>query len=162
MSGNSGSKFDAETKEMLASFVSEGLDSLDANEPIVDHLRLENNEESVNAIFRVFHTLKGLSGFFELDVINHLTHEAETLLDIIRRQNQPQSEETITLVYELFDFLRTSLTVVAISFTDEDVKASADEYVEKIQYQIKVQTGAIRKNIPSNSRNQGIGTNYSI
>ena len=55
---------DSETQDMLGSFVSEAFDSLDTNEPLVEQLREDDNTEMVNAIFRVFHTLKGLSGFF--------------------------------------------------------------------------------------------------
>jgi len=76
---------DSEIQDMLGSFVSEAFDSLDTNEPLVENLRNETNSESVNAIFRVFHTLKGLSGFFDMQVINKVTHQAETLLDLIRK-----------------------------------------------------------------------------
>jgi two-component system chemotaxis sensor kinase CheA len=109
---------DPETQEMLRSFVSEAFDSLDTNEPIVEDLREENNSESVNAIFRVFHTLKGLSGFFGMKVIHKVTHEAETLLDVIRKQDTPQSESTITIVYQTFDFLRDLLQRVNSEFSD--------------------------------------------
>lgn len=119
MSEENGYQIDQETREMLSSFVSEAFDSLDTNEPIVEDLRTEDNTESVNAIFRVFHTLKGLSGFFDMRVINKVTHEAETLLDIMRRQNRVQSEETITVIYQTFDFLRSLLERVSMEFTDQ-------------------------------------------
>lgn len=120
---------DAETQEMLKSFVSEAFDSLDTNEPIVEHLREEGNTESVNAIFRVFHTLKGLSGFFEMYVINRVTHEAETLLDIIRKQNKPQSEDTISIIYQTFDFLRDLLQRVSVEFTDVSGESEAEDMI---------------------------------
>ncbi len=124
-----GTNVDPETQEMLRSFVSEAFDSLDTNEPIVEDLREENNEESVNAIFRVFHTLKGLSGFFEMKVINRVTHEAETLLDIMRKQNQPQSEDTITVIYQTFDFLRDLLQRVSTDFTDISGNEEAEDMI---------------------------------
>jgi two-component system, chemotaxis family, sensor kinase CheA len=126
---NSNQHIDGETQEMLRSFVSEAFDSLDTNEPIVEDLREESNEESVNAIFRVFHTLKGLSGFFEMHVINKVTHIAETLLDIMRKQNQGQTEETITVIYQTFDFLRDLLQRVSVEFTDESGLEEADDII---------------------------------
>jgi two-component system, chemotaxis family, sensor kinase CheA len=118
MAYNGNQSIDPETQEMLRSFVSEAFDSLDNNEPVVEYLREEDNSEHVNSIFRVFHTLKGLSGFFEMHVINKVTHEAETLLDIMRKQNAVQTEDTITVIYQTFDFLRDLLQRVSIEFSD--------------------------------------------
>lgn len=120
---------DAETQEMLRAFVSEAFDSLDNTEPIVEDLRQEENSESVNAIFRVFHTLKGLSGFFEMLVINKVTHEAETLLDIMRKQNKKQSEDVITVIYQSFDFLRELLQRVNMDFTDISGKEESESMI---------------------------------
>ena len=129
MSEESNHKIDQETREMLSSFVSEAFDSLDTNEPIVEDLRAEDNSESVNAIFRVFHTLKGLSGFFDMRIINKVTHEAETLLDIMRRQNRKQSEDTITVIYQTFDFLRSLLERVSMEFTDQSGAEEAEDMI---------------------------------
>ena len=118
---------DSEIQDMLGSFVSEAFDSLDTNEPLVENLRNETNSESVNAIFRVFHTLKGLSGFFDMQVINKVTHQAETLLDIIRKKSQVQSESTITVIYQTFDFLRDLLQRVNTEFTDQSGREEAED-----------------------------------
>lgn len=123
------SQMDNETREMIMQFVSESLDSLDTNEPLVENLRLEDNSEYVNSIFRVFHTLKGLSGFFEMFVINRVTHEAETLLDIMRKQNKAQSEDIISIIYSVFDFLRDLLNRVSENLTDKDAEAEAEDMI---------------------------------
>lgn len=140
--GNGAGHVDPETQEMLRSFVSEAFDSLDTNEPIVEDLGKEENEESVNAIFRVFHTLKGLSGFFEMYVINRVTHEAETLLDFVRKENKPQSEATITVVYQAFDFLRDLLQRVNTEYSDESGEQEADDMILIIKDQLnKIKSG---------------------
>lgn len=115
---------DNETKEMLTSFVSEAVDSLDSAEPLVEDLKKSDDPEIVNTIFRVFHTLKGLSGFFGMKVINTLTHEAETLLDILRKEKIKVTEDIITLIYSTFDLLRDLLHLVSNEFSDE---AGADD-----------------------------------
>ncbi len=120
---------DPETLEMINAFVSEAIDSLDMNEPIVELLREEDNSEHINSIFRVFHTLKGLSGFFEMYVINKVTHEAETLLDVMRKQNSKQTEESLTVIYSAFDFLRDLLQKVSVSFTDKQSEEEAEDMI---------------------------------
>ncbi len=138
-----GHNVDQETQEMLRSFVSEALDSLDTNEPLVEELRNEDNAEFVNAIFRVFHTLKGLSGFFDMKVIHKVTHEAETLLDLIRKNNQVQDEESISLIYSCFDFLRALLERVSEDYTDESASDESEDIILLIKNEIeKVKGGA--------------------
>lgn len=137
MSSENNNGVDQETMEMLRSFVSEAFDSLDTNEPIVENLRNEDNAESVNAIFRVFHTLKGLSGFFEMGVINKVTHEAETLLDEMRKRNQPQSEEMLTVIYQSFDFLRALLQRVNEEYTDKSGEEEAEDIILIIRETLK-------------------------
>ncbi len=129
MSSESNIPVDSETQEMLGSFVSEAFDSLDTNEPKVEFLRENDNSDHVNAIFRVFHTLKGLSGFFEMKIINKVTHEAETLLDYIRKQNIPQTEDTITVIYQTFDFLRDLLQRVNTEHTDLSGAEEAEDMI---------------------------------
>ena len=133
----SSKKIDQESQEMLRAFVSEALDSLDTNEPLVENLLEDNNSEYVNGIFRVFHTLKGLSGFFEMKVINKVTHEAETLLDIIRKQDKPQNDETLSVIYMSFDFLRDLLQRVNDDLTDESGRDEAEDIILVIKDTIK-------------------------
>lgn len=120
---------DKESQEMLQAFVTEAFDALDTNEHLVENLGEENNSEYVNAIFRVFHTLKGLSGFFNMKVINKVTHEAEFLLDLIRKENKVQSEDIISIIYSTFDFLRELLSQVALEYTDESGKEGSEDMI---------------------------------
>ncbi len=141
-----GHNVDQETQEMLRSFVSEALDSLDTNEPLVEELRNEDNAEFVNAIFRVFHTLKGLSGFFDMKVIHKVTHEAETLLDLMRKNNQVQDEDSLSLIYSCFDFLRALLEKVSEDYSDESGRDEAEDIILIIKAEIeKVKGGGSKE-----------------
>ena len=74
-----------EDPEMVMEFVDESLEHLQTADTQI--LELENNPQdadSLNAVFRAFHTIKGLAGFFELDHIQELSHKAENLLDSAR------------------------------------------------------------------------------
>jgi len=77
---------DDEFGEALDVFVTEARDLVqDVEEGI---LRLEDapaGSETVNALFRAVHTLKGSSGLFGLDHMVQFTHVIETLLDLVRQ-----------------------------------------------------------------------------
>jgi two-component system chemotaxis sensor kinase CheA len=71
---------------MLAEFLSEAREHLATSEAAL--LILEEcpgDAEQLNAIFRGFHTIKGVAGFLNLQQISKLAHAAETLLDLGRK-----------------------------------------------------------------------------
>lgn len=75
-------------RELLGEFTNESREHLQNIENGV--LILEENPsdaDTLNSIFRAFHTFKGGSGFLNLAPINKLAHELESLLDLAR-QNQ--------------------------------------------------------------------------
>jgi len=128
---------DNETRAMLSEFVAEGFDALDNSESLIESLSSLDNLEQVNAIFRVFHTLKGLSGFFEMKVINKVTHNAETLLDLMRKSDKPQSEDNISIIYQTYDLLRELLQRVSTEFNDESGIETADDLIVLIKTSIQ-------------------------
>jgi two-component system chemotaxis sensor kinase CheA len=74
-----------QNRELLGEFHAEALDHLSQIEAAL--LSLEQNPsdpEALSAIFRSFHTIKGVSGFLQLVPIHTLTHEVESLLDLVR------------------------------------------------------------------------------
>ncbi|HYD50999.1 MAG TPA: chemotaxis protein CheA [Gemmatimonadaceae bacterium] len=72
---------------LLGDFVTESQEYLEASEAAL--LRLETDAEdaeSINVIFRAFHTIKGTSAFLGLDPIAELAHHAETLFSRVRER----------------------------------------------------------------------------
>lgn len=128
---------DNDTKELLHDFVAEAIDSLDKNKPLIERLTEAYNGESVNSIFRVFHTIKGLSGFFGMQNISDFTHTAETLLDIFRKNIKPQSQSNLDLIYASFDFLRLLLSSVDTNFTDSGHEEEMTTLIKKLKEKIK-------------------------
>src|ERR1022692_3682284 len=49
--------------------------------------------ELVNRIFRAVHTIKGTSGFMGMDAVVSLTHEAEEVLNVLRKRGTPLGPE---------------------------------------------------------------------
>lgn len=74
-------------------------------------LRLEDSpigqEDLVNDLFRYFHNLKGNSGIIGFQELNSLTHEAETLLNNIRRGEAIATHELIDLLLFVADVMET-------------------------------------------------------
>lgn len=90
---------------MLGEFVNEAKEHLENAE--VQLLELDTNpgnSEAINALFRSFHTIKGLAGFMELDPVQTLAHETETFLDICR--DRAVSSLAVDLVFEAIDGMK--------------------------------------------------------
>lgn len=89
-------------------------DFIDESLEIVENLnagllRLEEEptgqDELVNDIFRFFHNLKGNSGIIGYQELNGLTHEAETLLNNVRKGEMTPSHELIDLLLFVVDIM---------------------------------------------------------
>jgi two-component system chemotaxis sensor kinase CheA len=74
--------------------------------------------EAINAIFRPFHTLKGVAGFPNLAQIQELSHEVEWLLDRVRDGQVMVSSDLVNLVLEAVDFLKVMLDDLQGSLTE--------------------------------------------
>jgi len=94
-------------KDLLADFVSEANDHLDAAD--VHLLTLEtdcSDEDALNAVFRAFHTIKGVAGFLALDDIQALAHQAESLLDRARKGEMLLSGQAIDVTFNAVDTMK--------------------------------------------------------
>lgn len=96
-----------EDVQILCDFIAEALDSLDMLEfSLVEFEKNPRNQEILNSIFRIFHTIKGVSGFLELKKINTLSHTTESLLDEIRQGNFPINKKIIDIIFEAVDTVK--------------------------------------------------------
>jgi len=79
-------------------------------------LTLEKTPESggdiVNDIFRFFHNLKGNSGIIGYKELNGLTHEAETLLNKVRKEEIPVSHSLVDLLLDVVDSMDELLACI--------------------------------------------------
>ncbi len=79
----------------------------------------EGQEELINDLFRFFHNLKGNSGIIGYEQINHLTHEAETVLNNMRRGEVKPSPDLVDLLLFVVDIIE--ILVQAIDATQGTV-----------------------------------------
>ncbi|CAG0945940.1 two-component system, chemotaxis family, sensor kinase CheA [Gammaproteobacteria bacterium] len=65
--------------------------------------------EQVNAIFRAAHSIKGSAGTFGFQDMAEVTHEAETLLDRVRKEETRLDEDMLDALLDAGDVLKTLL-----------------------------------------------------
>src|SRR5579885_697165 len=70
------------------------------------------NAEALHAIFRGFHTIKGLAGFLGLDPIQEVAHEIETVLDLARNGSFRITPAHIDVILAGRDYLDRSLAAL--------------------------------------------------
>jgi two-component system chemotaxis sensor kinase CheA len=100
----------ADDAELLREFITESREHLDNIEQGV--LVLENHPadaETLNTVFRAFHTFKGGAGFLNLIPINRLAHVLESLLDLARQGRLTIDAPIIELILRGRDVLKQFL-----------------------------------------------------
>jgi two-component system chemotaxis sensor kinase CheA len=113
--------------EMVANFLPEAQEHLEGIETHLVYLEQHPDDlETINAIFRPFHTIKGVAGFLNLPQIQELSHEVEWLLDRVRDGQVMVSVELVNLVLEAVDFLKAMLDDLQGSLTEGRALATFD------------------------------------
>ena len=72
-----------------------------------------DRSETVNAIFRAAHTIKGSAGIFNLDAVVEFTHVVESVLDGVRNPDIELSADLIALLLRCCDHIRALVDSVA-------------------------------------------------
>ncbi len=101
---------DDETLEIIADFLQESDDGLNSADQIL--MRLEggaDDPDGINALFRVFHSIKGLSSFLEITDVTNLGHTTETLLDLARDGKLKLIGTPLDVVFEATEMMRQQL-----------------------------------------------------
>ena len=97
----------AQDPELVADFIVESREHLVNIETQLLTLEREPTDgEALNAVFRGFHTIKGLAGFLELWEIQKLSHEVETVLDRARNSQWTINGAGFDVILESADYLR--------------------------------------------------------
>ena len=97
--------FGGEMEELVDSFTIETEEILETVDQ--DLIELEHNpddEETLNSIFRGLHTIKGTSSFLGLDLITKLSHNAEDVLNDLRKKVLTVNSEIMDVLLDAVDF----------------------------------------------------------
>jgi two-component system chemotaxis sensor kinase CheA len=96
--------------DLVLEFITESVEHLTSIERQMLLLEKDNTAaETLNAVFRGFHTIKGLAGFLEFAAIESLAHEVETLLDRARTGQLAVSPSVVDVVLESMDVVRQEI-----------------------------------------------------
>jgi two-component system chemotaxis sensor kinase CheA len=96
----------ADDPELVADFIGECREHLQTIEHNV--LAIEQDagaDDAIHAIFRAFHTIKGLAGFLEFEEVRETSHETETLLDRARNGALTLTPPVVDLILESADYI---------------------------------------------------------
>lgn len=125
--------------EVLQIFIAESQELLQQMEEAL--LQLENSPgdaDTINAIFRAAHTIKGSAGLFGLDVIVAFTHIAESVLDRVRTGELHFDKEMTALFLQVGDHLARLVALVDggtdLQCMDPDTQALHEQLGERLSH----------------------------
>jgi Chemotaxis protein histidine kinase and related kinases len=82
----------------------------------------QGNQSVIDEIFRVAHTLKGMSATMGFQNMTHLTHAMEDVLDGARKELfQIQGKDDISILFECLDVLNVLLMKIRESKDDSGI-----------------------------------------
>ena len=94
-------------QELLREFFSESVELLqDIEQGVLVLEEKPGDKNTINSIFRAFHTFKGGAGFLHLAALGELAHELETLLDAVRKGELSINREIIDSILAGGDALK--------------------------------------------------------
>ena len=100
-------------QDLIQNFIAETTEHLHTIETEIVYLeQAPNDQKRLNAIFRPFHSIKGVAGFLNFPQIHALAHELETLLDEARSGRLVISEAIIDFILNAVDVLKEMLADV--------------------------------------------------
>jgi len=130
-------KMSQEDREIISDFVVESLDNLGTIEVrLMDLEQDPTDTETINAIFRPFHTVKGVSGFLNFNKINKFAHIVENLLDKARNGELRIDGEIVDVILESVDLLKGMIESVRDSL-DTGNLFEGDEDISQIKLKIE-------------------------
>ncbi|TGL65086.1 chemotaxis protein CheA [Leptospira jelokensis] len=130
-------------EELLLGFIQEGFELIeDCENAILSIEEIQNShgnfdEALMNNLFRSVHTFKGSSGLLKLETLVKLTHEAETLMDLLRNQKLLPSEELTQVLIDTFDRMRVLLSTVETLKANPEMDSPTEIQIQALQTEIK-------------------------
>lgn len=98
---------------MLKEFVVEALDlAVNVEEHLLSLQKNPEDKNTLNAVFRSFHTIKGGAGFMNLSAMVSACHLTENLFDALRTGKSPVTPIAITAALEASAFVSDQLTAL--------------------------------------------------
>ena len=120
-----------EFQEILQDFLIESFELVEKlDEDLVELESRPDDLDLLNGIFRVAHTIKGASSFLNFDVLTHLTHHMEDVLNKARHGELSITPEVMDVILESVDLMKALLEKIRDTSSDEGIDVS--EVVKKL------------------------------
>ena len=146
------------TDDLFVDFIEEAREIIDALD--LGLVNLEKNpedEKNLGNIFRAIHTLKGSSGFFALKRIEKISHNAESVLGLLRDKKLDFNLMIIGALLKTNDVLRSIID----SLENHKIEPEADDtsLITELRLSANLPVDDLKKN--QNSSNSSNGSNIS-
>lgn len=135
--------------DMLKDFVVEALDlATNVEEHLLTLERHPDDLNTLNAVFRSFHTIKGGAGFMNLPAMVSACHLTENLFDALRTGKAPVTPLAIEAALQASGFVADQLTELANGAAPESLPAMPDTLENILKNAIEGQAPAPAKAEP--------------
>jgi two-component system chemotaxis sensor kinase CheA len=134
-----------EDRELIQGFVADGCELLDELEPDLIELHTSCQEGGsvdagrLNAVFRLFHSLKGAAGCLNLHTVAQVTHEAENMLNCIRDGSIMLTPVRTDVLCRASDLLRSLLHTIETQGCDSGFKEQACQVVSRLKAELQLE-----------------------
>ncbi|WP_315077677.1 chemotaxis protein CheA [uncultured Clostridium sp.] len=145
-----------DTSQYMTMFLEESLDNLQTlNESLLDLEQNPEDNDKVNEIFRVAHTIKGMAATMGFNDVAELTHKMEDVLAKFRDGELKVTQEVVTVLFDCLDTLERMIDNIQSS-SEESVdieniiKALENIAIEKETENVEVSIEVENKDISDN------------
>jgi len=122
---------------LVQDFIAESKEHIESAEAGLLELETKpDDKETLNKIFRAFHTIKGMAGFLNLTDIGSLAHSAENLLDLARKGEMELTGANTDAIFESIDMLKKMMGELKVAVeTKKPVSKQANmpQLLEKLK-----------------------------
>ena len=113
------------------------------------------NTSLINELFRVAHTLKGMSGTMGFVNMADLTHEMENVLDEVRNNRIKLNESIVDILFECFDVLDENISYIIENKKEMD--SSNKELIDRLRSIVSIDnnndSASSMENVENNKMN---------
>jgi two-component system chemotaxis sensor kinase CheA len=108
--------WDEEELDLVVEFIHESGENLaTVDQTLLDIEKDGPSADSVNKLFRAFHTLKGVASFLRLEQVTRVAHTSETMLDMVRSGKLTAGTSVLDLVFDSTSMLRLLVEQVEVA-----------------------------------------------
>ena len=146
-----------ELQEIINDFIVESEETIEKLDQDLLKLEKESDPDLLNNVFRGFHTIKGTSGFLGYQVVSTLTHQVESLLNLLRKGEIKVSPKIVDALLASLDILRHLISCIKDEGKEEAPDNLDEIIVESMQLIMPL---AQKRGIEISLNQDGVGVSF--